>query len=85
MEAGQKLVIATGHRSLLAEGANLIRFVEAEQAKEDKVIQDPVFMDSDDSNGICSLAYSGYPRNTIYLLLRGSFDWNTCLVSGCVA
>jgi hypothetical protein len=50
MEAGQKLVIATGHRSLLAEGANLIRVVEAEQAKEDKVIQDAVFMDSNDSN-----------------------------------
>ncbi len=50
MEAGQKLVIATGPRSLLAEGANHIRFVEAEQAKEDKVIQDAVFMDSDDSN-----------------------------------
>lgn len=50
MEAGQKLVIATGHGSLLAEGANLIKFVEAERAKEDKVIQDAVFMDSDDSD-----------------------------------
>jgi hypothetical protein len=48
MEAGQKLVIATGHRSLLAEEASLIRFVEAEQAKEDKVIQYTVFMDSDE-------------------------------------
>ena len=46
MEAGQKLVIATGCRSLLAEGV----IVEAEQAKEDKVIQDTVFMDSDDSD-----------------------------------
>jgi hypothetical protein len=42
MEAGQKLVIATGCRSLLAERA----IVEAEQAKEDKVIQDAAFMDS---------------------------------------
>jgi hypothetical protein len=37
MEAGQKLVIATGHRSLLAEGANIIRFVEAEQARRTKL------------------------------------------------
>ncbi|KAJ7939696.1 hypothetical protein B0H13DRAFT_2300393 [Mycena leptocephala] len=50
MEAGQKLVITTGHRSLLAEGANLIKFVEAERAKEDKFIQDTVFMDDDDSD-----------------------------------
>jgi hypothetical protein len=50
MEAGQILVMATSHVSLLAEGASLIKFLEAEQAKEDKVIQDAVFMDSDDSD-----------------------------------
>jgi hypothetical protein len=54
---------------------------------EDKVIQDAVFMDSDDSdgwinNGICSFDCIDYPRNTIYLSLRSSPDWNTCLVSG---
>ncbi|KAJ6615249.1 hypothetical protein B0H10DRAFT_1950087 [Mycena sp. CBHHK59/15] len=47
MQEGQKLTIATGYEVLLAAEANLITFVDDERTKEEKNVQDTVFMDDE--------------------------------------